>query len=956
MDLINGMLVITFLSLRFSYLFIIIITIIIICFFISQRSFSFLFLLLMGAGGSVSQSQSQGQRKVAAQGPKGLRTALHSLAQGQELEGGVGRVVKIEKSLTATAKQVEEACGTNYGWFVASVQFPEQWEPYNDESAARLERAFLQQEGSCTVVHNKRGYTVDLSRMEQLPSAGQRPRKVKRAACEAATDPATGAKMRRLVIGNVGDPFDDDEDNMMATAALGFQDCDAGGTYSPAAPEMFPLLKRSTYPLNGAIFNMAMSPAAANGPVVVTGGRRGELRGWNAATSTLTTAYALSSSATVLQVCYQHSGGRLAAGSDDFKARIFREDCPTPLHELSGHTGKVYGLGYTAGDETLVTGSMDSSLRLWDVETGVCKQSAIVQTSHVFGLKCSAGQPSLAVSAGNDALLTVHDFRVPSLVAMRCAGHRATIWYTDIHPSDMQFASCGKDCTVRLWDARNTSDALFVLRNHLRAVHCVAYTPSGAQVLSSGRDGRVVCYSSVNGEGLWQATAHSSGVFRVLYNAQKKKLLTCAVDGCVNIWDWKSDHTIYVASAALSFSLYFYHGFSFPSSVEAFLKRSEISVPLIVFLTFFFYFYLFSRFMCERYVPPHDAIPMSASSEGLVVADMGLDFRSYHTPKKTEVKPLTNLAEFKLQDLVASFEVTAGILFHCLRQCLKAPSPEAKQCWLNIYSKFQLEHLQLKPADEAAKSAVDYITTVDLRVRHADQILQDLCARFDMQFPPKNAETTWDRIRKNAVQAAFCNIHTSGRKCDAKYCNQLHLRNINEETNHRFYFYKGLVELLEADGASPEDICYRLKDAMFFARHGNECTVRYEGRSIAFFDTMFTYGRLNHACRRSTEECRNPACKSEECPGIHIRKRNGQGPKERREMSIQRPNDVLEVLERDATRIMALVKEARAAAAPPLDTLSRSSSTHSSITSTMNRYNAENQIDDEELNLIPLYT
>lgn len=368
----------------------------------------------------------------------------------------------------------------------------------------------------------------------------------------------------------------------------------------------------------------------------------------------------------------------------------------------------------------------------------------------------------------------------------------------------------------------------------------------------------------------------------------------------------------------------------------------------------------------QRGAPGTDVPPAAAASsgEGLVVADMGLDFRSYHSQKRTEVKPLTNLAEFKIQDLVASFEVTAGILFHCLRQCWKTTSLEAKQWWLNTYIKFEMEHVQLKPADEVAKNTIEFLSTVDItRSRNPDHLIQELCSRFDIQFPPKNSETTWDRIRKNSVQAAFCNIHTGGRKCDAKYCNQIHLRNINEETNHRYFFYEALVEMLQADGAAEEDILYRLKDTMFFARHGNECTVRYEGKNVAFFDTTFTYGRLNHALRRSVEECRNPMCKSEQCPGVHIRKRNGAGPKDRREMVIQRAGEVLESLERDAARILQLVKQAnetpRRASITTNgrgDSPSRSSSTHSSITSTMNRYNAENQIDDDELNPIPLYT
>lgn len=356
----------------------------------------------------------------------------------------------------------------------------------------------------------------------------------------------------------------------------------------------------------------------------------------------------------------------------------------------------------------------------------------------------------------------------------------------------------------------------------------------------------------------------------------------------------------------------------------------------------------------DRFSPMHEA---TVTSESLVVADMGLDFRSYHMHHGNETKSLTNLAEFKLIDLLNSFEVTAGVLFHCLRQYWKAPPLEAKLLWLSMYAEFELEYAQLKPSGDTAKSTVDYIASLDVNPQNFNYVLQELCARFDAQFPPKNAETTWDRIRKNSVQAAFCNIHTSGRKCDAKYCNQLHLRNINEETNHRFYFYKALVELLQSEGATEADIQYRLDDAIFFARHGNECTVRCEGKNVAFFDTMFTYGRLKHACRRSNDECHNPLCKSEDCPGVHLRKRNGVGTKERRELAIQRVGEVMEDVQKTASHMFQLIKQMQQSTQTGRETYSRSSSTHSSITSTMNRYNAENQAEDEEdeLNPVPLY-
>lgn len=495
----------------------------------------------MGSGGSVP-----GGSGVATAPTKGKGTArgeittkAWNLAGGEALEDGVGRVVAIEKSLSAASKDTEpQEYGANFGWFVESVQYPDQWEAYNTESTQRLEQAFLAQEDSCSVVHNKRGYVVDLPQMVQVAAAGQAVRKVKRAACATTVDPKTGTETRCLIPAAVTDPFEEEED------ISGF--ADFPGTVSTTTVGIpislqsgFPVLKRSTYPLNGSIFNLTISPASTtSGMIVVTGGRKGQVRGWNATTSKIVADYTINGAPTILNVNYSPNGALLAVGVDDFTAYLFRERQSTAAYQLRGHSGKVYGLGFTACGTTLVTGSMDSTIRLWDVESGSCKGGKSVQTSHIFCLKCSKTQPSLAISVGNDALLTVHDFRAPSMVAMRCAGHQTTLWYADINAFDSQFASCGKDGTVRLWDARNPSKALFVLRSHARAVHCVEYTSSGTQILSSSKDGNVVCTNTQTGEGIWQAKAHTSAIFRVSYEPKQQKLLTCSSSGCVNIWDW----------------------------------------------------------------------------------------------------------------------------------------------------------------------------------------------------------------------------------------------------------------------------------------------------------------------------------------------------------------------------------------------------------------------------------
>jgi len=72
--------------------------------------------------------------------------------------------------------------------------------------------------------------------------------------------------------------------------------------------------------------------------------------------------------------CLIFSQGRIISASDDHSIRIYS---PTGelVHLLEGHKGGVWALA--ASKDTLVSGSTDRTVRIWDLNTGRC--------THVFG-------------------------------------------------------------------------------------------------------------------------------------------------------------------------------------------------------------------------------------------------------------------------------------------------------------------------------------------------------------------------------------------------------------------------------------------------------------------------------------------------------------------------------------------------------------------------------------------
>lgn len=145
----------------------------------------------------------------------------------------------------------------------------------------------------------------------------------------------------------------------------------------------------------------------------------------------------------------------------------------------------VTSASLSADGRRAVTGSVDRSIWLWNLETGECVDTLAGHTAPVQCVAITADGKRV-VSGSQDKTLKIWD-----LEESRCIktfeGHTQMVWTLDVTPDGARAVSGGNDGTLRVWDVEK-GICLGASEKHSRLVENLDFTPDGRNLISGGDD------------------------------------------------------------------------------------------------------------------------------------------------------------------------------------------------------------------------------------------------------------------------------------------------------------------------------------------------------------------------------------------------------------------------------------------------------------------------------------
>ena len=242
---------------------------------------------------------------------------------------------------------------------------------------------------------------------------------------------------------------------------------------------------------------------------------------------------------------------------------------------LRGHTGSVLAIAFHPDDHRLVTSSVDSTIRVWDLQERheshrfrghkYGKAYGVFETAFSPDGKwiLSGGSDSTIklwrADAGDNNLIAAKNessgkplvFPQPSQEKDWLVGNNRFVDAVAYSPDGSQLATAGEDGNIRLYDLP-TRRLTYTFKEHRQSTAAVAFHPEGELIASgeggiNGREvGEILVWNRKNGVIIQRLTGHSGPISAIAFSPNGDQLFSSmggqvvANQGEVIGWDWKS--------------------------------------------------------------------------------------------------------------------------------------------------------------------------------------------------------------------------------------------------------------------------------------------------------------------------------------------------------------------------------------------------------------------------------
>jgi WD40 repeat protein len=170
--------------------------------------------------------------------------------------------------------------------------------------------------------------------------------------------------------------------------------------------------------------------------------------------------------------------------------------------DIRGKSPDMISVALSPDGKLVAGGSVDYTIRIWDVESQKLLKTLKKHESHVNGIAFSPDSKFLVSGSGVDMY-----------------------WFT---------RGVSQDSTARIWSVKG--DQIAVLKGHSEAVYSVAWSPDGKTIATGSQDNTIRLWSP-DGKLIRILRGHSGTIYDLAFSKDSKFLLSGSGDKSARIWN-----------------------------------------------------------------------------------------------------------------------------------------------------------------------------------------------------------------------------------------------------------------------------------------------------------------------------------------------------------------------------------------------------------------------------------